>query len=497
MNNHDLKLVLNSNVALVVIETYDEARAVELLKNYFRSTNTPAYKWSITEGVNSLGFGLQPTVNSNSCEPEAALAHIKSQSRASAFVMCDFHPWVEDAKVTRQIKDIVLSHASSLYGSAKHKLIFISHKFTLPPELTRYAASVSLSMPSDEEILAIIRDEARQWANEKGALRIKTDNVTLKKLVSNLRGLPHQDVRRLAHGAITDDGAITEADLPEVTKAKFALMEMDGVLHFEYSTAHMKEVAGLENLKGWLTDRQHALKQADENPSLDRPKGVLLFGVQGGGKSLAAKAIAGVWGLPLLRLDMASLFNKFVGETERNLRDALKLADLMSPCVLWIDELEKGMASGESDSGTPKRLLGTLLTWMAERKSQVFMVATSNDISQLPPELMRKGRFDEIFFVDLPSAAVREAIFAIHLTKRGHEVDRFNLKYLAQLADGFTGAEIEQAVVSAIYASMALNTSLQPRNIEQAIQNTQPLSVVMSEKMAELRHWAQQRAVFA
>lgn len=492
MNNHDLKLVLKSNVSLIVIETYDETRALELLGSYFRSVDVPASRWSVTEGLSPLGFGLQPMDRDKHVEPVEVLTHIKRLGRSGAFVLCDIHPWLEDAKITRLVKDIVLSQ-----GGVKHKLILLSHKCPLPPELTRYAASVSLSMPSDDEILAIIRDEAREWANLHGSQRIRTDNTTLKKLVSNLRGLPHQDVRRLAHGAIADDGAITEADLPEVTKAKFALMEMDGVLHFEYSTAHMKEVAGLTNLKKWLNNREQALKQADAGKGIDRPKGVLLFGVQGGGKSLAAKAIAGVWGMPLLRLDMASLFNKFVGETERNLREALKLADLMSPCVLWMDELEKGMASGESDSGTPKRLLGTLLTWMAERKSQVFMVATSNDISQLPPELMRKGRFDEIFFVDLPSAEVREAILSIHINKRGYDASKFNLPFLAALSEGFTGAELEQAVVSAIYAAMANDDNLQTVKIEEAIQKTQPLSVVMAEKMAELRQWASDRAVFA
>lgn len=492
MNNHDLKLVLNSTVSLVVIETYDESRALELLKNYFRSVDMPAYRWSVTDGVCPMGFGLQPLESERHSEPVEALLHIKKQGRSSAFVMCDIHPWLDDPKITRLIKDIALKR-----DYVQHKLILVSHKCVLPAELTRYAASVSLSMPSDDEILAIIRDEARAWAHGKVTQRIKTDNHTLKKLVSNLRGLPHQDVRRLAHGAIADDGAITEADLPEVTKAKFSLMEMDGVLHFEYSTAHMKEVAGLPNLKKWLGDREQALKRAQDDSGLDMPKGVLLFGVQGGGKSLAAKAIAGVWGMPLLRLDMASLFNKFVGETERNLRDALKLADLMSPCVLWIDEIEKGMASGESDSGTPKRLLGTLLTWMAERKSQVFMVATSNDISQLPPELMRKGRFDEIFFVDLPNVEVREAILAIHINKRGYDSSKFNLGYLAVLSEGFTGAEIEQAVVSAIYAALANDETLQTVKIEEAIQKTQPLSIVMAEKMGELRNWASERAVFA
>lgn len=492
MDNNDLKLILNSSVALVVIETWDEPRALAMLQSQFKQSNMPAWKWSVTEGLEPLGFGIKPNDSEACKKPVEVLRHIKLHRPASAFVLCDFHPFLDDPETTRLLKDIALNHRF-----CEHRLVLISHRLKVPAELSRYAASVSLSMPSDEEIMAIIREEARLWAKKNKQERIRTDNVSLEKLVSNLKGLPHQDVRRLAHGAIADDGAITEADLPELTKAKFELMDMEGVLHFEYSTAHLKDVAGLNKLKTWLEDRRHAIKKEAGEIRLDPPKGVLLFGVQGGGKSLAAKAIAGVWGLPLLRLDMACLFNKYVGETERNLREALKLADVMSPCVLWMDELEKGLAQGDSDSGTPQRLLGTLLTWMAERKSSVFMVATSNDISQLPPELMRKGRFDEIFFVDLPDKPMREAIFKIHLAKRGCEGKTFDIALLADQCEGFTGAEIEQAIVSAMYASYARAEEMNTRKISEAIQQTQPMSVIMSEKISLLRQWASERAIFA
>jgi SpoVK/Ycf46/Vps4 family AAA+-type ATPase len=224
---------------------------------------------------------------------------------------------------------------------------------------------------------------------------------------------------------------------------------------------------------------------------------VLLVGVQGGGKSLAAKAIAGLWGLPLLRLDFACLYNKFFGETERNLREALKLAEQMSPCVLWMDEIEKGLASGDHDGGVSQRVLGTLLTWMAERKSPVFMVATANVISRLPPELMRKGRFDELFFIDLPDAAVRAEIFRIHLLRRELDAGAFDLPQLAAASDGFSGAEIEQAVVSALYAAQAQQVAVSQAVLVQNIQSTAPLSVVMAEDLAALRAWANGRTVSA
>lgn len=491
MNNNDLRLILNSNVALVVIETWDETRTTELLTDQFRHASLPAWSWTHTDGLSPLGFGLELAHPEQYGDPEVALRYIKQYRTPGAFVMCDLHPFLESAKIVRLLKDIALG-----YSGVHHKVVLVSHRLDLPPELARLGASVSLSMPTQEEILAIIREEARRWADKNHKNRIKTDNVTLDKLVNNLKGLPHQDVRRLAYGAIADDGAITEADLPEVTRAKFELMDMEGILHFEFSTAHLRDVAGLHTLKKWLEDRRHALSD-EGRKKLDPPKGVLLFGVQGGGKSLAAKAIAGVWGLPLLRLDMAALFNKYVGETERNLREALKLADLMSPCVLWLDEIEKGMAQGGDDSGTPKRLLGTLLTWMAERKSLVFMVATSNDISQLPPELMRKGRFDEIFFVDLPDHETRCAIFSIHLKKRELDPNEFTLDSLALASEGFTGAEIEQAVVTATYAAAARDEPVNQEFVLVALQQTQPLSVVMAEKIAELRLWAAERAVRA
>ena len=366
----------------------------------------------------------------------------------------------------------------------------------MPPELARYSAALQMRLPDEEEILGLIREEARKWSATSGGGRIKTDNLTLQRLVANLKGLTHGEVRRLARGAIVDDGAITESDLPAVNKAKFALMDMEGILTFEYHTETFAGVGGLQHLKNWLGERKQAfLQPGDGGP--DSPKGILLLGVQGGGKSLAAKAVAGLWSLPLLRLDMGGLYNKFVGETERNLREALKLAELMAPCVLWLDELEKGMAQADADNGTSRRLLGTLLTWMAERKPPVFMVATSNDISGLPPELVRKGRFDEIFFVDLPDDEVRRDIFAIHLDKRELASDGFDLVALAELSEGFSGAEIEQAVVAALYAAAARREPLATEHIAGQITKTNPLSVVMAEKINALRHWARDRAVMA
>jgi SpoVK/Ycf46/Vps4 family AAA+-type ATPase len=303
------------------------------------------------------------------------------------------------------------------------------------------------------------------------------------------------DARRLARNAIFDDGTINESDIPQVMQAKHTLLSGEGVLSFEFDTAKFSEVGGLRKLKGWLEERRSVFNGGEDIPHLDPPKGLLLLGVQGGGKSLAAKAVAGMWQVPLLRLDFAAIYNKYHGETERQLRESINTAEAMAPCVLWIDEIEKGISVGDSDGGTSKRVLGTLLTWMAEKRSSVFLVATANNIEHLPPELMRKGRFDEIFFVDLPSTEVRQEIFAIHLEKRGQSAGEFETEMLARQSLGFSGAEIEQAIVAALYASHTRGQSLTTRHILEEINKTRPLSHIMRERIERLRQWAAERTV--
>jgi SpoVK/Ycf46/Vps4 family AAA+-type ATPase len=288
-------------------------------------------------------------------------------------------------------------------------------------------------------------------------------------------------------------------DVRRILKFKRDSLGQGGLLEFEMDTGSMADIGGLGGLKRWLDLRRIAFTGDAARLGVDPPKGVLLLGVQGAGKSVAAKAIAGSWNVPLMRLDFAVLYNKFHGESERNLREALKQAEAMAPCVLWVDEIEKGLASdgGESDGGVSRRMLGTVLTWMAERTSKVFLVATANDVTQLPPELLRKGRMDEIFFVDLPDTATRADIFRIHLKKRKLDPAKFDLSQLAVAAAGFSGAEIEQAIVAAIYEALATKQPLATSHVVGEIGRTQPLSVVMAEKIAALRQWAAGRTVRA
>ncbi len=308
-------------------------------------------------------------------------------------------------------------------------------------------------------------------------------------------GLNLDDARRLTRNAIYDDGVLSFSDMPEVMEAKYKLLNTDNVLAYEYDTARFSEVGGLSKLKQWLAIREAAFKSDTPPDGLSRPKGILLLGVQGCGKSLAARAVAGSWHVPLLGLDIGALFNKYIGETEKNIRQALKLANIMSPCVLWVDELEKALNQGGDETGTSQRILGTLLTWMADQNDGVFIVATANDVSRLPPELLRKGRLDEIFFVDLPDADTRKTIFTVHLKKRSLDPQDFDLDKLSHGSSGFSGSEIEQAVVTAFYLAHAEKRQPDTAMVLEALQTTRPLSVVMAEDIQALRGWAQGRTV--
>ncbi len=487
---HDLGLVLDSRVRLIVVESWDEPRVLETLSGLAVRRGLGLYLWSVTEGVQRLGFGGEPLGEGDSREPEVALRLVKADPHANLYVFCDLHPFLGDnPRLVRLLKEVAMAA-----GQPGPTLVLVSHALKLPAELQRLAARFSLALPGEDELLAIVREEAQRWSERNQGARVRTDNRTLQQLVKNLRGLAHAEARLLARNVICNDGAITQDDLPELNRARLQVLDMDGVLGFEYETARFADVGGLDNLKRWLGERRDAFFAA---AAADRPRGVLLVGVQGGGKSLAAKAVAGLWGLPLLRLDFACLYNKYFGETERNLREALKMAEQMAPCVLWMDEIEKGLASGEHDGGVSQRVLGTLLTWMAERRAPVFLVATANAIHRLPPELVRKGRFDELFFVDLPAEAARAEIFRIHLARRELAPEQFDLALLAAASTGFSGAEIEQAVVSALYAAQARQCAVDQALLLATLQQTAPLSVVMAEELAALRAWAAERTVRA
>lgn len=482
---HDLELLIQSRTPIVVLETYDEPQAVALVSDIGIRHFRPVYLWSITEGLRRTD--LSPTGESEHTEPDEALRYIKRSGEAGIFVLADLHPFLRDPLHVRLLKDIALRH-----DETGQTLVLISHSIDIPAELERMCSRAELALPDAAELETIVRQVAAEWLQAKKT-RVSADRESIRLLIRSLAGMTANDARRLARRAIFDDGAINHSDIRGIMQAKHALLSPEGILSFEYDTADFGQVGGLERFKHWLDQRHGAF--ADETAGGDAPRGVLLLGVQGSGKSLAAKAVAGLWHLPLMRLDFGAIYNKFHGESERNLRESLKAAEAMAPCVLWIDEIEKGIATGDNDGGTSRRILGTLLTWMAERQHPVFLVATANDISRLPPELVRKGRFDEVFFVDLPSRSVRRLILSIHLKKRDLDPTAFDLDRLANVSAGFSGAELEQAVVDALYSARARDTNPRDADIEAAVLQTRPLSVLMAEQIDALRRWATERAV--
>lgn len=487
----DLALIIRSRFPLVQVETREETRMMKLLERVSNLEGWPLFVWTVADGLKRVP---RTDVMTQTYEFQDALRHIDKTPQNGVYTLIDAQPYFEDPVNVRLIKEI----AQEYYKTAR-TLVFVGADLHLPPDLTHMSARFNLPLPDVNEIRDIFREEVQIWERTEGHGPLKGDQQAADLIVQYLAGMCQEDARRLIREAIRIDSMINFDDVRRILKFKRDSLGQDGLLEFEMDSGNMVDIGGLGNLKRWLDRRRIAFTGDAAKLGVDPPKGVLLLGVQGAGKSLAAKAVAGSWNVPLMRLDFAVLYNKFHGESERNLREALKQAEAMAPCVLWIDEIEKGIASagGESDGGVSRRMLGTVLTWMAERSAKVFLVATANDVSQLPPELLRKGRMDEIFFVDLPDTATRADIFRIHLKKRKLDPAKFDLSQLAVSANGFSGAEIEQAIVAAIYEALATKKPLTTEHILAEIAHTQPLSVVMAEQVAGLRQWASGRTVRA
>ena len=503
----DFTLILRSRFPVVVVETHEEPRVLSLLDKVARLENQALFVWSAADGLrrrdNPLAAApgartpnaLLDTVG-RAMLPETrdiggALKHIHATTYKGIYVLLDVHPYLREPVILRLIKSTALE-----YDKAPRTVVLVGHKIELPDDLRRLCARFDLALPDARAIRELIREEAKRLVPESASGKLKGQQEAFDLISQYLAGTCEEDARRVIGQCLGDDGALTAEDVGRVLRFKKEKFGDKSAVELELETTRLSDVAGLENLKRWLTRRRAAFLGDAASMGLDAPRGVLLLGVQGAGKSLAAKAVAGTWGVPLLRLDFATLYNKWLGETERNLREALKFADAMAPCVLWMDEIEKGVATGLAEGGgESRRLLGTILTWMAERKSKVFMVATANDIEALPPELIRKGRFDEIFFVDLPDAPTRGRILEIHLARRKLDPKRFDLAGLVSTTEGFSGAEIEQAIVSALYEAHALQQPLSTEHISAEVSRTRPLAVVMEDKVNRLRAWAADRTV--
>ena len=486
----DLAALIRADTPLIVIETPDEPRVVELFRQSLLHVWRALYRWTITEGLRRLDLDGEDEAEA---APDATntLRAIHSADQRGLYLLLDFHPYLGYAGTQRQVRDILQRR-----GCLPHVLVLVGHKVELPPDLEALAVRFTPRLPDANALLKLVREEAMAYQAGHGGRRVEADAAVVAQIVRNLRGLSLTDARRIARQLIFNDGVICSDDLPELARLKFELLNRSGHLHYEHDTAGFADVAGARALKRWIDQRRTVFASGSAPPGLDPPKGVLLLGVQGCGKSMLAKATAGGFGVPLLRLDFGTLYDKYHGETEKNLRAALASTEQLAPCVLWIDEIEKGLAAGNGESdGLSRRVLGYLLTWMAERKSRVFLVATANQVHDLPAELLRKGRFDEIFFIDLPDPSTRVEIFALHLDRRSLPKDDLDLSALAAAADGFSGAEIEQVIVSALYAAHASGAGLDTTTLMQAIRDTRPLSVLMAEQVQALREWALPRTV--
>jgi ATPase family protein associated with various cellular activities (AAA) len=488
----ELEMLLASRFALIVIESREEARVLQLVREAslkaVRNRSWGIFQWTVTEGLRRIDVdlgGSQKTL----ADAAQLLRHLKATPMAGIYVLLDFHPYLADPVNVRMIKDIAQG-----YEQAPRTIVLMSHEVTVPPDLEHLVARLKLGAPSRNERLMAITRVAQEWATANGGRAAQIDRKALDHLVDNLAGLEAPDTERLARQAIFNDGALTMADMPGVLAAKYQLLNRGGTLSYEPDTARFADVGGLARLRQWLTSRKPAFDGSA--PALDPPKGVMLLGVQGCGKSLAARAAAGIFGVPLLRLDFGSLYSKWQGESEKNLRESLRSAEGLAPCVLWVDEMEKALAAGgDGDGGVSRRVLGTFLTWLSEQRSRIFVVATANDIQALPPELIRKGRFDEIFFVDLPNRAARADILGIHARKRSVKLAPEELNVLAAHSEGFSGAELEQAIVAALYTAHSTQQQMCAALILHELRATQPLAVVMAEQVAALRAWARDRTV--
>ena len=486
---HDLTLLLKARYPLILLETDELGRADELARGAARALKLPFYSWTRTKGLREAA---QLAASPETLLPGAALAEVERLMRPGVYLFHGLGADLEDPLVAERLRD-----AATPFLVRGGALVLAGGELNVPAALRPLSARLPLPLPSAAEHRELIAEVYRELT-DRAYTEVHLTETELQGLARGLGGLTRLEAEKLLTKAMLTGGRLDAEDLAGVAAAKGAALGADGLLSLLDAETGLAEVAGLEGLKAWLATRRRAVAEPEQAAAfgLAFPKGLLLVGVQGCGKSLCAKAVAHEWGLPLLRLEPGALYNKYIGETERNFRRAVRLAETMAPAVLWIDELEKVFAAGGdggADGGLSGRLLGSFLSWLQERREGVFVVATANDVGALPPELVRKGRFDEIFFVDLPDAAARRQTLALHLGRRQRDPAAFDLHALAAATDGFSGAELGALVVAALYAAFAAETGLSTALLLREAELTRPLSRLMPERVAALRAWAHGR----
>lgn len=487
----EIEILIRARYPILYIVSWEEERVEEILLRIANNRGKKLFSWTVSRGIKQYGESDSKGLIESSRDPIVALDQVHKFKEPAIYVFKDFHPFLSDHTVVRKLRDL----AVSLTNSYK-TLVLVSPLLKIPQELEKDITVVDFDLP-DLEDLNLLLDKITAQVKDNPQIKVELTPVVKEKVLKAALGLTLKEAENVFAKAIVVNSRLGEEDVPIILSEKQQIIRKTAILEYYSAEEKFHEVGGLDILKDWLCKRNLAFSQKARDFGLPHPKGILLIGVQGCGKSLCAKAVSSLWGLPLLRLDMSRIFSSLVGSSEENIRKGIKLAESVAPDILWIDEIEKAFAGTQSstfsDAGTASRVFGNFITWLQEKKSPVFVIATANDIEQLPPEILRKGRFDEIFFVDLPVLEDRKEIFKIHLEKRKRDPKGFDLDLLARESAGFSGAEIEQVVISAMFDTFEAEGELSNKFILESIKQTVPLSTTMKEKIDYLRTWASTR----
>jgi len=548
-----LKVLINSSTPIIVMETSEETQAVNLVRAACTELNMATFEWTIADGLLRCGTSTPPeppkiplqaridqntmlaqagraytqvrtalspgareadrlaqamssyqgadggavaasTAIYNTREPAQALANMESMTIEAVFILKDFHRHMDDPVVVRRLRDV-----GQKFATNRRTVIITAPEIAVPAELKTLVEYFDLPLPNRKRLQEIIHDTFTRLSKTY-SLKMQLDPAGVDAMSGNLRGLTEEEADRAISQALVTRYALCPDSVTDVLDAKKQLLRHSGMLEFVEAQDNMAAVGGLENLKHWLGQRRGAWEDSAREFGLEPPRGMIILGVQGCGKSLCARAVAGEWKLPLVKFDTSAVYDKYIGETEKRIRKVFQVAEGLAPCVLWIDELEKvfagsGPDSASADAGVSSRLLASFLSWMQDRKAAVFVAATCNNVTVLPPELIRKGRFDELFFVDLPNQAERKQIFSIQLAKRKRNPADFDLEKVAAAAKGYSGAEIDAAVQGGLYAAYSEKKPLTTQSLLDALAQTVPLSTTRAEEIQTLREWARTRAV--
>jgi ATP-dependent 26S proteasome regulatory subunit len=497
---HDeLEVLIRARYPVIYVVTWEESRVEQHLQRIATKRGKQLYLWSVTTGMRRAN-ATSPPQQRGLADPIEGLNTVLEHKEPAIYLFQDFHAFLRPSLQGNLASIRKLREVARALSDSYKTLVICAPALELAPELEKDVTVFDYPLPGSEEIDALLKKICAEVADNT-AVKLSIDDKGREALVRAASGLTLQEAENVFAKTLVNDGSLTAEDVSTVFAEKQQIVRKSGLLEYYDSSADLGSVGGLDELKDWLTRRSLALTERARAFGLPEPKGVLLIGVQGCGKSLCAKAVAREWRMPLLRFDMGRMFSSLVGSSEENMRRAIAVAESVSPAVLWVDEIDKAFAgsqsSGGTDGGTTARVMSTFLTWLSEKQKPVFVLATANDISQLPPELLRKGRLDEIFFVDLPTTAERREIARIHVSKRKRDPAKFDLVAIATAAEGFSGAEMEQAVVSALYDAFYAGRDLETGDLLRSIRETVPLSRTMSEKISSLRSWAEGRARFA